>query len=280
MDTKSTTATAAKPSAVAIAPIVGADIERVLIDGDLSRLSPDQRVAYYKATCESLGLNSLTRPMQYIVLNGKLTLYVRKEATDQIRELKGVSIDKPVIEFQEGLCIVSVTAHNAKGRTDSDLAAVYVDGLKGADRANAIMKAITKGKRRVTLSICGLGFPAEEEIDERRDVRAVTVDDQTGEIIPPTPKSEWVEEIDATESDEMELEQHDLAADEREPVERPEQPKPTAQSPVGATEFFRAAEKLGLPLANSRKIRDAYTLNGKTDWANAIKELPSKGRTS
>ena len=49
-------------------------IENVLIAGDLSKLNVDQRLSYYKSVCESLGLNHLTRPFEYITLNNKLTL--------------------------------------------------------------------------------------------------------------------------------------------------------------------------------------------------------------
>jgi len=37
--------------------------------------------------------------------------------------------------------------------------------MNAEDKANAIMKCETKAKRRVTLSICGLGFLDETEVD-------------------------------------------------------------------------------------------------------------------
>jgi hypothetical protein len=42
---------------------------------------------------------------------------------------------------------------------------VTVGGLKGESKANAMMKAETKAKRRVTLSICGLGMLDETEVE-------------------------------------------------------------------------------------------------------------------
>ena len=48
--------------------------ESVLLGGDLSKLTAAQRVSYYKSVCESLGVNYLTKPFDYIQLNGKLTL--------------------------------------------------------------------------------------------------------------------------------------------------------------------------------------------------------------
>jgi ferric iron reductase protein FhuF len=46
------------------------------------------------------------------------------------------------------------------------------------------MKAVTKGKRRLTLSLCGLGWLDETEIQTIPDATAVIVDD-TGEIVTP-----------------------------------------------------------------------------------------------
>lgn len=157
-------------------------IEAVIAKGDLSQLTPEQRVQFYRATCDSLGLNPLTRPFQYIVLNGKLVLYATKDATEQLREKRGVSITKLEREVVNGIYVVTATAQSADGRQDSSIGAVSIDGLKGDAMANAMMKAETKSKRRVTLSICGLGFTDETEIDTIPGARPVAVDAETGEI--------------------------------------------------------------------------------------------------
>ncbi|MCG8346199.1 MAG: hypothetical protein MI924_00280 [Chloroflexales bacterium] len=65
-------------------PRAGADVmERVIVQGDLARLSPTDRGRYYMRTCKPLGLNPLTKPFEYIELNGKLTLYATRTTTDQ-----------------------------------------------------------------------------------------------------------------------------------------------------------------------------------------------------
>ena len=38
-------------------------LEQVLIGGDLSALTEAQRLAYYRAVCQSLGLNPLSKPL-------------------------------------------------------------------------------------------------------------------------------------------------------------------------------------------------------------------------
>jgi hypothetical protein len=149
-----------------LAPAVDwSGIEKVLIKGDLSSLNEEQKIKYYQQMCASVGLNALSRPFEYLTLNNKLVLYARKDATDQLRKLYGVSIAPPTTQVVDGLCIVTVHARTFDGREDSDIGVVTVDNLKGDARANAIMKAHTKAKRRVTLSICGLGMLDETEIE-------------------------------------------------------------------------------------------------------------------
>ncbi len=140
-------------------------IERVVIQGDLSKLSPEERVNYYRLVCESVGLNPLTKPFEYITLNGKLTLYARKDATDQLRQIHCVSVTIASREITEGCYVVTARASFPNGRADESIGAVTVENLKGENRANAMMKAETKAKRRVTLSICGLGMLDETEIE-------------------------------------------------------------------------------------------------------------------
>ena len=158
-------------------------IEQVILHGNLAELTPGDRVIYYGRLCESMGLNPLTRPFEYIMLNNKLTLYARKDATDQLRSIKGVSIQITGREVTEGVYVVSAKA-TAGGRTDESTGAVNIDNLKGEARANAMMKAETKAKRRVTLSIVGLGWLDESEVSDipQADVKVVTVDKNTGEI--------------------------------------------------------------------------------------------------
>lgn len=143
----------------------GAIMEQVLILGDLAKLRPEQRASYYTAVCESVGLNPLTRPFEYIILNGRLTLYARKDATDQLRKLHKVNIVQVRPERVDDLYVVTARAQTPDGRCDEEIGAVPVGNLRGESLANAMMKATTKAKRRVTLSICGLGVLDEGEID-------------------------------------------------------------------------------------------------------------------
>ena len=141
-------------------------LERVVIGGDLAQLTAVERLQYYREVCASLGLNPLTQPFEYMVLKGKLRLYAKRECTDQLRKLHGVSVmitDRmPILS---DLYAVTARATDATGRADESLGVVSTTGLKGEDLANALMKAETKAKRRATLSICGLGMLDETEVE-------------------------------------------------------------------------------------------------------------------
>lgn len=157
-------------------------IEQVVMQGDLSKLNPEQRVTYYRRVCDSLGLNPFTNPFAYISLNGKLTLYAKKDCTEQLRKIHGVSIEDLDYKIVDDLYIVKAKAKDKYGRTDESTGAVVIGNLKGEMKANAIMKAETKAKRRVTLSICGMGWADESEVQSIPGARPVDVDLSTGEI--------------------------------------------------------------------------------------------------
>jgi len=140
-------------------------IEQVLMQGNLSSLSNEERVTYYKVVCNSAGLNPFTKPFEYITLNGKLTLYATRSCTDQLRSLKQVSVKIVERTKIDGLYIVTAQASDSTGRVDESVGAVQIEGLSGEKLANAIMKGETKAKRRATLSFCGLGFLDESEVE-------------------------------------------------------------------------------------------------------------------
>ena len=141
----------------------GSIIETVMAKGDLSQLTADERNSYYLAVCNSVGLNPLTRPLEYITLSGRMVLYARRDATDQLRAIHKVSITDMQESEIDGVYIVTVKASNGDGRTDMAKGATNIANLKGEMLANAMMKAETKAKRRVTLSLCGLGLLDETE---------------------------------------------------------------------------------------------------------------------
>lgn len=165
------TALAAKPASAA-----GAAVEAALINGDLKDLNPAQRLQHYMNVCNSLGLNPHTKPFGYISLNGKLTLYALRECTEQLRKINGVSIQSLQGQLMADVYVVTAMACDKTGRTDTSTGAVPMAGLAGEAKANALMKAETKAKRRVTLSICGLGMLDESEAPSIQGAKVMDVE--------------------------------------------------------------------------------------------------------
>jgi len=142
-------------------------LEALVVGGDLSKLTPGQRVEVYMARCSAAGLDPRTQPFAYLQLSGKLTLYATKAATDQLvatRRLSVQVVDRrhlPEVGLYE--CVARVTYPD--GRTVEDVGVVSINGLKGDAAGNAIMKCVTKAKRRAILSACGLGMLDETETE-------------------------------------------------------------------------------------------------------------------
>ena len=183
-------------------------LEQVLVGGDLSQLVPAERLNYYRAVCDSVGLNPLTKPFEYLQLDNRLVLYARKDCTDQLRKNRRVNITIVGRELVGDIYVVTARATLPDGRQDESVGAVpfkrengewktaqngkrYFQGnghyveLRPEDKANAVMKCETKAKRRVTLSICGLGIIDESEIETIEGAEIVPVD--SNGVLPPLP---------------------------------------------------------------------------------------------
>jgi hypothetical protein len=147
----------------------------VLGTGDLKELSVAQRVEYYRKTCETIGLNPLTQPFRFLTFQGQIKLYATRDCADQLRSLRKIDLTIADKQISDGLFMVTVRATSPDGRHDEDMGAVVLPP-SGEARANAILRAITKAKRRVTFSICGLGFLDESEVDSMRGAKTFAPD--------------------------------------------------------------------------------------------------------
>lgn len=155
-------------------------LEKVVVGGDLSKLTAEERLSWYKNRCEAAGLDPRTQPFQYLSLQGKLTLYATKAATDQLiasRRLSVSIVSRGLVgDLYEVVCRVTFP----DGHSVEDMAALPIAGLRGDALANATMKAVTKAKRRTVLSACGLGMMDETEAETIPNARHVSVE---GEIV-------------------------------------------------------------------------------------------------
>lgn len=164
----------------AMSPSALAEIaESALIQGDLRGMTPAQRIEYYLQLCQSVGLNPLTKPFLYVEMKGKLVLYPRKEAANQLAKNHGISFSEPKVDVTQELITVTISVRDRHGRTDSDMGIVPTP--KGAeDKANAIMKAITKAKRRAVFSLVGMSYT--EDIESIRNAQIIP--EEVAQVLP------------------------------------------------------------------------------------------------
>jgi hypothetical protein len=152
-------------------------------------------------------------------------------------------------EIAGDILTVHVRARLPDGRTDEDLGAVsFPETLRGEARANAELKAVTKAKRRATLSICGLGWLDETEVEDipasaRRPVAKPNVmiphDADTGEIADDEPSPR---QADSSGSD---------AADQGAPVTRDTAAGAPEVATMSLEDEAREAARHGTPVFNA-----------------------------
>lgn len=143
----------------------------LFIKGDSSSLTPAEEVDWNNALCKSLGMNPFTRPFMFIDLPArqgqkpKRVCYAGRNAAEQLRKIYSVSIRMVGEKEINGRLHIHAQASLPDGRVDEDYGVVpYPKEGNHEWLANKYMTAVTKAKRRVTLSICGLGFLDETEV--------------------------------------------------------------------------------------------------------------------
>lgn len=140
-------------------------IERLVIDGDIGKLGPADRLTYYYAMCRRAGLDPLSQPLEYLKLNGKTVLYFKRASTDQIASNRKLSRRIVRAEMVGNVYLVVAECSDASGRVEQSTGAVSTQGLGGEALVNAMLKAESKAKRRSVLSFTGMGFMDEGEAE-------------------------------------------------------------------------------------------------------------------
>jgi hypothetical protein len=176
-------------------------LEHILATGDLAKLSAKQRVGHYLNQCRSLGLNPISRPFDWLILDDKLVLYPNKSCTEQLGRAHQISVKILRRELVGDLFVCEVEGRTPSGLTNQATKYVPVTGrsrdgqayrLAGSKLADAFAKAETGAKRRLILSMVGLSSPADA--DEASRVRFVTVDAHGNILDNPTREQKYLAE--------------------------------------------------------------------------------------
>jgi hypothetical protein len=178
-------------------PLDSAILASIVLQGDLSKLNPQQKVSYYNSLCERIGLDPATQPFKLLNLKGKEILYADKTAAQQLNRMYKISHEIMRKDTIQDVYCVTVRASNANGFQDED-GAVSIAQKKGEELANAFMKAATKAKRRATLALCGLSMLDESELDTLPDATTLPLPEASNSVS--IDKNETVEPFKEIES--------------------------------------------------------------------------------
>src|SRR5262249_18388416 len=66
-------------------------VDSLVLRGDISALTAEERTRYYVHLCETLGLNPQTQPFAILRLQGKEILYPTRGATDQLAAIHKIN---------------------------------------------------------------------------------------------------------------------------------------------------------------------------------------------
>jgi len=140
-------------------------IASLVLNGDLKRLNPNQKVEYYNYRCQQAGLDPAAKPFDLLSLNGKEILYANATASQQLTANRNLNHTVTGRDLTDGIYCVFVKVTGQDGRSTENMGAVPIETLKGEVKANAMMKATTKAIRRSVLAHCGLGMMDETETE-------------------------------------------------------------------------------------------------------------------
>jgi hypothetical protein len=196
--------------------------EKVLVGGDLTDLTPRQRLLVYEWRCKADNVDPITRPFDYMRVpdqdrpgQKKLILYNNKTWAAQKRSEFQIKLDLVSKGVEDGLYEVIFHGTNNRGQDEIEIGAVpYEPSWKADFRANLKKKAWTQAKRRLTIALSGRGDLDESEADIPGAER-VNVDPQTGEITGTAPKDEVVKKVEEKIKSDLEHEHAKAVHEER-----------------------------------------------------------------
>jgi hypothetical protein len=165
-----------------------------LIRGDVSSVPREALLRYVFTFCERVGISPLAVPFSLMKTQRGMQLVANRNFYDAVASKYSVSRECTGEGFFEGtkLYYTRYRATTPDGRVTEDMALVDTAGLSGNDLANAIMKAHTKGRNRVTRAHLGFPFPDETEAETVPGASVVSISEvpsgSDGE--PPAPEPE------------------------------------------------------------------------------------------
>jgi hypothetical protein len=174
-------------------------MSKLVIQHDLSKLSPEQLEQYKRDVSEFIGLDPDLNGLDTIWMDNEtgpgksLVLYARRGTAEILREINGIEVSALDIAINaSGAIVYKATGKNKKGRQEIAVGSKDLTGLHGKALDDSIMTASTRALRRLTMQFTKLGILDESEV---KGVEGSTVNPAaaatlagTPMVIPPMPK--------------------------------------------------------------------------------------------
>ena len=165
-----------------------------MIIRDLSALNEQDQNNWAIQVCEKYKMDILMCPISFIPnpKTMKIIPYLNRAGSEQLifnHKMK-VTVDEP--SFINNVCIVKATVTMQNGIINENIGCVSIDGKRGEELGNCIMKAATKAKRRAVIGAVGLGLLDESEVEDIKytEVKSNANTTQQVTLVPATKKQE------------------------------------------------------------------------------------------
>jgi hypothetical protein len=170
--------------------------KKLVIQHDLSKLSPEQLVQYLRDVSEFIGLDPDLNGLDTIWMpneNGpgqSLVVYARRGTAEILRQIQGVEVSSLTHQMVKGSIVFTATGKNAKGRQEIAIGSKFIEQLLGKALDDAVMTASTRALRRLTMQFTSLGILDESEVkaiigDTSNPATAATLSGSAMVIPPP-----------------------------------------------------------------------------------------------
>ena len=125
--------------------------DKVMLEGDYSKLTQPERSLFIRMQCKRAGLAPDLNPIMFIPAGGKLVPYMKKGAAEQLRAKHNLNAEVTEKWIDNNCVHVQVRVVGPDGRFEDDI------GSSIATATDSYKMAITQAKRRATLGFCGMG---------------------------------------------------------------------------------------------------------------------------
>lgn len=143
---------------------------KLVIQHDLSKLSPEELSKYLRDVSEFIGLSSDLNGLDTIWMDNEsgpgksLVVYARRGTAEILRSTLGIEVLSLTDKMVKGSIVFTATGKNHEGRQEIATGSKNIENLQGKQLDDAIMTASTRALRRLTMQFTSLGILDESEV--------------------------------------------------------------------------------------------------------------------